>query len=1050
MYNVIKFMEVDMDKNKVTKTLFSSCNNTLKAKLEEYIFEGKDVVFNKNELSKIKFFNASLYKELDIFNKNKTLKKGNDLELVKRILKLGYEYVPNKLISEMSNYEYRYTLYKNLKFSKEFILEDMNYYLNNTSFKNVLTNYFYFDIEISKKIPDILDDYINSDFPNKNNKFILSHFSRLAPTSKENLENLEKYTLEILCQIFGGKRIKNILKYDLNLEELSNIVDENIISTNRDSEILDFTLEIFEYLYEKKVNVMSFLELLHILNFQNNSFFIAKLNGEKLFNYIDNSKLPLIHKIMYMYVRNDLETDFIYIKQLIVENQKESAKNLKRVLEESLELATIMLGILISVEYFSKEEKAYYIDMFKSKIKENIANLEDMDNEEIEIEVLNSIGYMLSYSKDIKEQIKALVQHYRRKNRDILEFINLASCYERLVHENSNENIWEILKDDVGIDAETIIINTLKFVTITSVNSFINFLENNLESAYSIIKSKKLRENEFIELISFLEDSSLFDISILLEYLSLKNKIIVDFVISLLESKKELCELQLEKLLNGRDKIAKKNAEILKKKWKSMHTFEFSTLTELKEYVDSEFIKIERKVLYPELEAYCKVREKDSENFIDSDIIKFFITSYLMKDKIEKFKMEKEFIKFFNLNDLRISTIEIFNHWKRNKPSQNQVGLLQLIASIGTDFEIYSLLNFSLELYNKRNISFLSDVIFALLEYSRKIFTIFLQYSKANPESMPPIHLLLNTPLATIIDNDFADNSILDLGFDKNGEKVLNFGQREIKLVLDKNFSLTIINQLGKQVKTFPKYSEKFKDIEERVLFYTNDIKSFNKKLNILLEEHKKTLFFYMIADKRWTAKTWNEMLENNFFTRNLANKIIWEIRNKNDIIPCYYDNENNIFIDLINENPCKNYEEVRIFFSGEHSNSTNELLKKAVEKRIPILFIEQFIFKNTEFSAQELKQYSFINFHNKTIDFYEATILSRSLPFYFIKKADNSFDLSFIDRYNLNTYHMKLDDLIFKNGSFFNKFDEMVTLEKINYRFILYTLTVLEKIILN
>lgn len=45
-----------MSKEKISKYLLSSCNKTLRLKMENYLFEEQDIEFSKSELNKIKFY----------------------------------------------------------------------------------------------------------------------------------------------------------------------------------------------------------------------------------------------------------------------------------------------------------------------------------------------------------------------------------------------------------------------------------------------------------------------------------------------------------------------------------------------------------------------------------------------------------------------------------------------------------------------------------------------------------------------------------------------------------------------------------------------------------------------------------------------------------------------------------------------------------------------------------------------------------------------------------------------------------------------------------
>lgn len=1028
-----------MEIEKIEKSLFSSSNKALKQKLKNYIFEGKEESFNKVELSKIKFFNYSLYESFDIYNKNKTLKKSEDLEIVKKIFILGYRYVPNKLIAEVNSFNQRYALYKALKFSKEFVVEDINYTVNKNR-----TEYSEIVKELEKRYPQILEEYIGLE--NADTYFKLYLLGRGVREDKIAIERLEKFSIELLCQSFGSLRVKNILEYDLELKEFAQKL-EDITSKGVDgSRLLEYLSEIYEELDKEKEDVRKILSLLEIIKFYNNKTLGQNMETEEFFKYVESSNLPIVHKIIYLYTRSGDYPPIAHIKKIIHENEREISKKLERIAKESLELASFILGVLISLEHLEKERKTQSITLLHNQLKKMVEELDKTNDEHIEVELVNSIGYMLTYCSSAKEELLSLYEYYKRKKRDLCEFINVASHYEIAVEEGKGENIWNILSKDLKMDIEFLIMGGINFVNIKNKRFFTEFLKENREVLYSIFDKKLLRGYALEEMLLYTyESSSEFEYKKLLPYLYLKDRESVDIVISVLKKALAECKEEVEKIAKGSDKVAKRNASILMQEWEKVSEKELRSFDELKDFVEKNYESVKYQIPYPELNAYSGVRAVNSEQIVDEKIVKYFVAKGIV---------EERYLKFLEIKDFKIAIAKIFEAWKKNGLPSNYLNIFNILLEVGEEYEVEEVVNACEQLIKKGRGETVIEFLIGLSGDSKKKIFSKIELQKYQLEENRFLELLKGVPsfkekLGALVYNEFVDREELDLGFDGEGQKLLNYGNREIKLLLDKDLELKVINQAGKEMKTLPKYSEKFEDIEERVEFYTKEMKLFKKKREFALAQISKNLFYNMVSDKVWSSQEWKNMLTKNFFVKNIAHRVVWEIETEIGKIPCIFDLEKDEFREVLTGERVNLGKSIGVFYSGDYTGEVREELIKNITQKVAEPFLEQIVFEKVELTKEEVKGYSLAKYEQLEIS-YENLLKWRTDLGLFIGQGKEleSLAVVFTDKLNSCSGMVEIKNNTILKIGFTNLLGEVIRIEELKPRFLSYIISTLNLLV--
>lgn len=1026
-----------MSKEKISKYLLSSCNKTLKEKVESYLFDEKDIEFSKSELNKIKFYNYSLFSELDLFNKNKTLKKNEDTNIIKRLFTLGYTYSPDKLISELSSLSFnnRITIYKNLGIDNEFLAKDLEYTFTKLDDEKIL---FSIIEDVNKKFPKFLDYYISSK-GNDKNRYLLAKILKLKYSldSEKNPTTIENFILTSLCEVYSSERIKNILNYDFNAQKLADSLKDTPI-INSDKELTLFLKNLYFTLNINNKNRDILLGLFEILTFSDsleNSFIE---DTKEYFDIINRSHLPFIYKLVYLYRGNEEYNMNAPMKKFISETPNESLNVLDRMLSQNIELGSFILGILITNNLISVELKNIYTNKFKVEVQSLLENLEVTKDKELGVELINTLGYMLVYSK-VEEYIVKLSSLYEKNRWDMNEFINLIAHFERI--ESGDKNPWEIIADNTSISKKFLISGTIDFVNISSEKQFSKFLKDNEDIFYKLLEKKTFVDYTFEEILRLSYETEYhFDVTKLLPYLSISDEFILEEIFDILKNKESECSEEIERLSKTKNKRVLANIKSLKKVWESNKGEDFKNFSQLENYIFSIYDNYKKDVLYPKAEAYSMVRKKDSDTFVDERIIKTYVAIYMKTTDFDDIEIGKTIREFVDIDDLNRCLDTLFDTWIKDNSPIHTSTIVRTYILTADEYGLYKIFDLLEDIISKPKPQLAKALLGIFFTIKREDFNTELKFIKSGVH-----HSELGKTLSVVEGNTFDLTNIFlnpeisfSMGFDKNGEKFINFGKRKIKLALDKNLEITIYNPENKEVKSLPKYSVKFEDDENRVNFYQKEIKRFKKKKDVLLYEIKKYMFYQMIGNKIWTLKSWKEEIENSFFTRTLAQNILWTVSHQDKEFYCKYDGEN--FVDIENKEKITNIDSVKIFYSGEVKENITDFSKEIT----PFLPQQFNIFKTP---ASNISKYI-----GKSLSIKKINLVLNN---YFTEMYSLNFredSLVLLDKVNRN--YVELYFPLFTKSRAIKEikvkhiFEEDIELEKLNPRFLNFIYFILEDII--
>ncbi len=129
---------------------------------------------------------------------------------------------------------------------------------------------------------------------------------------------------------------------------------------------------------------------------------------------------------------------------------------------------------------------------------------------------------------------------------------------------------------------------------------------------------------------------------------------------------------------------------------------------------------------------------------------------------------------------------------------------------------------------------------------------------------------------------ELEDRIVPNLGFDKNMERVFDYGARTFTVALSPALELFITDEAGKKLKNLPSPGKK--DEEEKAKAAYEEFKLLKKQLKTVVANQKLRLEQALSAERLWTARKWKELFVQNPVMHQFAIGLIWGRYEKDEL----------------------------------------------------------------------------------------------------------------------------------------------------------------------
>lgn len=630
---------------------------------------------------------------------------------------------------------------------------------------------------------------------------------------------------------------------------------------------------------------------------------------EKIENILNNNKDLLelyINKkneknLLYEKMNYTLDLDYIVVIAILLKNNTKSAENNISICNyimmkylKHIEEKNIHNNQSINIKYNEKDINAF--EFIKEK---NI----DIDNVYVKgSKYLRDINYVIvsaailySYSYIARNIINIFMGHnfwFERTDRDTISiFIN--SC--KNLKQYNNENKFEILASYTNV--KYVIKSYILYSNSRTKyeDDFRQFIKNHKDEAvYMLLNDMKFTyEVRFYIDILYSQDIG-FDYKYIADVFENKLKGIVNFIERFIIDKEEKMRKYIEPLLDSKYKNTREAVKRVIKIWDSdkieQEIKNIKDIYELTEYVQKNYDKSNNKAIpFYDKVNFDNIRIKDSEQKADSILIKYYISEYMILNRLHIVNICSKISEFLNQDDLKNVIFEIYNLWVENGADTKKKNILFLYVINCNDLEITSLKK-QIDFWAEHSRGALASFAVEMMVFHKSDITLLIIDSISNKYKNKQVKNAAIYAMKNIADSfgitkeELADKIIPNLGFDKKRKKEFDYGSRKFYAYLNNKLEITLFNEDNKIIKSLPKAN--LNDDIKLAQDSKEEFKILKKQLKTIISTQKNRLEIALITGRKWTSQKWIELFVENPIMNGFATGLIWEeVDNDNNII---------------------------------------------------------------------------------------------------------------------------------------------------------------------
>lgn len=404
---------------------------------------------------------------------------------------------------------------------------------------------------------------------------------------------------------------------------------------------------------------------------------------------------------------------------------------------------------------------------------------------------------------------------------------------------------------------------------------------------------------------------------ILIRSLSDNSKIIRDKTVTLLSSyegcKKEILNELKSKKLAVREAVARilKNFD-MRDSVEELQEFADSEKKEnvkvlLLNIINSDYLDDEALETAESISKYCAERIKktayiapewipvnilediryEDGKVVSKDVIIYLISKYSLENIVERNLLAEKVIKKCNKHDLEQLGSELLALWINNGADTKQKWILSLISAIG-GFDVINVLKAQIDIWSKSSRGAIAcDAIKALAlngssECLIVIDTIARKVKHKQIKKAAEEAFVFAAQMFNLTEEDLADKIVPDLDFNKRGERVFEFGSRSFIVTLDLDFSLKIVDNNEKVIKTLPKPNKA--DDELKAKEATKEFKNLKKQIKNVVSTQTLRLETALSVNRMWKKKDWESLFVENPIMHKFSLGLVWGVYVKGEL----------------------------------------------------------------------------------------------------------------------------------------------------------------------
>lgn len=274
-----------------------------------------------------------------------------------------------------------------------------------------------------------------------------------------------------------------------------------------------------------------------------------------------------------------------------------------------------------------------------------------------------------------------------------------------------------------------------------------------------------------------------------------------------------------------------------------------------------------------------RIRLRDSNTIADTTLPLAYFQQYVSESVILKKEAAEMIAAALNEQDLKENIQAIYQLWVSQGAEAKKRGILSMYG-IYSDDEMALLLKKQIDEWAVGMRGAIAAAAVQALALSSSylalmtINTMAFKYKHKQVRNAAKEALSLAAKTRGITEEELEDQLVPDLGFNKRGEKTIDYGSRAFTAYLTPNLKIELKTEEGKRIKSLPKPNAK--DHVEKAEEAKVELSSIKKQLRSIISMQTQRLETALSLNRYWSQHTWKSLFVENPIMQQFAISLIW------------------------------------------------------------------------------------------------------------------------------------------------------------------------------
>lgn len=405
--------------------------------------------------------------------------------------------------------------------------------------------------------------------------------------------------------------------------------------------------------------------------------------------------------------------------------------------------------------------------------------------------------------------------------------------------------------------------------------------------ALDLLKNKDLSIEEMQNWIEMIYGTcKITDIEPLIGLLSNKSKILRKTAEELINLNEEATRPLLESKLPKMKGDALAAGKRLIKRWDNERKFgaDFTfTKESVVEYCTDNFDKDYEKFIswIPE-DMMNDVRFADMTEKAPAIVVRYILSEYLCLEEAYKVKSCDKVVEQLHAPDFQQTLENIYQFWKENGAEAKKKMIMVPYCIYGSDSQILRLKTQLKDWAEASRGAIAAFVVNAIAMNGGSVALVMIdgisvKFPNNQVKNAAKAAFSFAAKALEIPEDELSDKIVPTLGFNKEGEKILDYGPRNFTVTLMPDFSLSIFdNEKQKAIKSMP--SPGASDDQVKATAAKKEFAELKKQIKATVQSQTNRLEKVLMNGRRWTVEAWNKLFVENPIMHRFATGLIWGV----------------------------------------------------------------------------------------------------------------------------------------------------------------------------